>query len=831
MDFFNRTVINQTIKTTGYMLFSSAKHTTVFSLILLALFLFSFFPDIANMPNTIISKSSATIQTQSTKASALRARFQRIETTSTIPDALKGVIEHTDFYGQTFNWYLHEGDLVIDGDFVVDLPLLVHGHLVVSGDLEAKIYQQIPVLVSGDVISQIIYLNDSWLNAGGNVVTRAVILRDRDSAPSVINASGFVYTDLLDTYGDACEPRKIIQSAIQIPGWGTYQNLELLTPEFANHLPVKSDDTDYYDVLEEWIDDDSNRVLLADLLRALKAGKSIHKENIKPPAPAEVQCWLQETDEATLKQLASQNEAFSLRIALRPYPLSEALQQQLSRHSSLNIRRALAVRTDLTHSVLQQMSNDSDDVVKIRISPLLANQHLDLPQRFSANSSDEVRLLYAQSENAVNDFAIAEILAKDPLIKIRLALSSHDRLDFGLLKTLMFADEDLSVRRNAVRTAFRSGQIDQETFLRLIVDSDEKIRAMAAQTKIWMTDSRFDHRLVSEKMLSHSDIAVRSAAASGFIEWPDLAAKIANDSSPEVRKWAARGLFTPPESLLQLAVDDDFDVRSSLVYNPLSTTEALDKLVDRELKTWRNSFSSSNKEGMDRSLFNMKLLRHRAISPEALRKLKEAGIPYFSANTLEEQPNWPADIVIIYVLQSADDDSSIIEKLAIQRIRKKAEQQQKSGWPEPEAILADMLESNVYDLQKFAALSRFTPPDALKKFAERYDTKEDYTYILENIAANPSTPVDILLQWAGHDDFVYHLLKNPQLPLPVLEKIAQIAPTHEEKGVAATQTDDEVEQMPTIVFGQEAQSLYAKEAQVLLKALKSRRENISVDVN
>lgn len=826
MDFINRAV-----KATIYPLLKLLKRPPLTFLISLMPFLFSASQATASETNEAAAKDAVTMQAQPTTASDLRSRLQRIETAKDIPDELNLLIKNTDFYDRTFNWYLHEGDLVVHGDFDVDLPLLVKGNLVVSGDLTARVYREIPVLVSEDAVARVIYLNDSWLNAAGNVVSRAVILRDRDGAPSVINAGVFVYTDLLDTYGDACEPRKIIPSAIQIPGWESAQNLELLAPEFANRLPAaKSDDPDYdyYEALEEWSDDGGNKTLVADLLKALKAGKSIHNVNTKPSAPAEVQSWLPETDEAALEKLAGQNETLARRIALRPYPLSEELQRQLSRHPSLNVRRALAMRTDLTQDVLQQMGNDADDIVKLRITALQSNQGVDLSQRPDANSSDQIRLAYAQSEDAIKDPAIAEMLASDPLVKVRLALSSHDSLDFDLLKTLMFTDADLSVRRNAVRTAFRNGRVDQDAFLRLIVDSDEKIRAMAAQTRIWMKDKRFNNRLTIEKMLENPDVTVRSAAASGFIGWPDLNAKIARDPAPEVRKWAVRSIFTPPDLLLQLAQDNDFEVRSSLAFNRLATTAALDKLVDEELETWRSSFSGHNKEGIDRSLFNMALLKHRAISPEALRKLKTAGIPYFSADSLDEQPNWPADIVITYALQSTGDGSSFAEKSAIQSMRKKAEQQKKAGWPEPEIILAEMLESNIYDLQKFAALSRFTPSDALRKFAERYVAEEDYAYIVEDIAANPLTPTDILLQWAGQDDFIYHLLKNPALPLPVLEKIAQLAPPHEEKTVVADQTDDEVEQMPTVVFGQEAQNLYAEEARILLKARKNREDGTPV---
>ncbi len=818
----------------------------------------------ANTTNNNTQKTETTVTVNS-----LRPRLVRLEVTEAIPDDFKQLAERSEFYGKTFGWYLHEGDLVVYGDLEVDLPLLVRGHLVVTGDMSTKVYHEMPVLVSGDVIAQSISIYGGWLNNGGNMVTKAVILEDHDSARSFIGSNGLIYTELLSTYGDSCQATKIVETAIQLPIWNDYQNLHLLAPEFARHLPQGTPNFDEFsDDWEEWKENDKGQALFKELLSALKENRSIRNENVALSAPSEVRSWQQDITNTELEALSEEKDHLASRIALRPWPLSQRLQEILSRHDSVEVRMALAQRRDLIDSIQLKLCNDSDEKVKAQ----LAQNYSSCAQSLGASSPFETRLVYAQSQTALDHTAVA-ILVADPDTRIRLALSSHDWLDSVSLQTLMFDDKDIAVRRNAVRTGFRSGKIGPEKFLRLIADTDEKIRNIAVQTKIWRKDKRFDRRFGVENMLKSPYPIVRSAGASGFIEWPDIASEMAQHADLDLRKAAATSMFTPPQFLHTLSQESNFEIRASLARNFLTPTDVLDRLVDRELKSWRSSGSNfnynSNKDKKKwqsdiKNLLNRfgisslndidkiplsdiedlleppaismpndddekwlsyikELIKHPSISPEALHRMQQAGIPYFSDELLKEQANWPADIVIVYGFLSVKDFADDNETPVVNRIKEEADRQRMLGWPDPEKILVMMLESNIPDLHVLAATSRFTPPEALRRYVQRHGDDEMYEDVMESIARNPATPEDILLTWVNQNRNIRNMLENPNLPFTVLSKIADFPISIKEEQILTSQADDEVEQMPTIVFGKE-RSKYTEHARILLNARKLRNK-------
>jgi len=164
-----------------------------------------------------------------------------------------------------------------------------------------------------------------------------------------------------------------------------------------------------------------------------------------------------------------------------------------------------------------------------------------------------------------------------------------------------------------------------------------------------------------------------------------------------------------------------------------------------------------------------KTIDHPAAPPETLRALHAKGIPNFNPSDMTEQPNWPADVLISAALSYAinlieDEDRPIFGTIAATAKHVTADPASAAD------VLAAMLASRIYHLQRFAAASRFTPPEALAACVSNpHDTN---SYILDSIARNPATPIEVLQQFYESDDKrIHEMLKNPELPDAVLEWI------------------------------------------------------------
>ncbi len=200
--------------------------------------------------------------------------------------------------------------------------------------------------------------------------------------------------------------------------------------------------------------------------------------------------------------------------------------------------------------------------------------------------------------------------------------------------------------------------------------------------------------------------------------------------------------------------------------NATAPPETLARLVDTITRSFGDSGSIAHGQEEDVQRLAYAALEHPATPPESLRALHALDLwPYFHPGNAMDQPNWPADLLVefglTYCAGTVSGKAEIESFAAIDDARH----------TEPlEDVLAAMARSPIYYLRR-AVANRHTPPEALAEFVRDPARAED-TGLLNDIAKNPATPIEILLAWAEAGVRQNGMLKNPALPEPVLAAIA-----------------------------------------------------------
>ncbi|MGW4896111.1 hypothetical protein ACWEQL_28230, partial [Kitasatospora sp. NPDC004240] len=397
-------------------------------------------------------------------------------------------------------------------------------------------------------------------------------------------------------------------------------------------------------------------------------------------------------------------------------------------HPDEDVRRAAAVHRATPEPAVTALAVDASTAVR---RALAAREDLPRPAAavLLADPEGDVRLTMARRVGALPEDLDA--LVGDPDPRVRRVLSALGRTSEADL-----SDPDARVRRAAVE---RRRHLDLAAHLPALArDEDPGVRELAAA-----------------RWRNHD---------------PDALAVLAADPVADVRAQAAANWFTPVEALTALGSDPDPEVLRRLAGNRLAPPSALTRLVD----TFARQAAEAAAGGFpdigspdDRSSLIHAVLRHPATPPGELRRLHALDIlPGFHPGNAMSQPNWPPDLLISFGLQyCASTVSGEEERAHFDRITEAAE-------TEPlEQVLAEMVAGPIYYLRA-AVANRHTPPQALARFVREGDPELE-NYHLEDLAQNPALPQEIMLDWVAQGTRCGYLLRNPELPVPVIDAIAR----------------------------------------------------------
>ncbi|MER7734754.1 hypothetical protein ABTX80_28055 [Streptomyces erythrochromogenes] len=430
-------------------------------------------------------------------------------------------------------------------------------------------------------------------------------------------------------------------------------------------------------------------------------------------------------EEVAVRALAGGPDWFGVLRALAAHPATSPERlAELAAHPEESVRRVVAVHRATPKPAVKALARDESTAVR----RALAGRE-KLPRKVAgalvADSSGEVRLALVRRVGARPEHLRA--LAADPDARVRRVVAA-----LGHAGDADLTDPDPTVRRTAVRK--RSAPELIPLLDALAQDPDTRVR-----------------ELVAQQYRNHT---------------PAVLARLASDAEPCVRAAAAANPFTPVRQLTELAQDPDLAVLVAVSRNTTAPPGTLARLVDTIMAASGDGGRKALGRQEDLQRLAYAALEHPATPPASLRALHAAGLwPYFHPGNAMDQPNWPADLLIEFGLTySASTVSGAAEQASFAAV-------DEARHTEPaEDVLAAMVRSSIHYLRR-AVANRHTPPEALAAFV-RDGAHAGDTGLLDDIAKNPATPVEILLAWAEAGERHYDMLKNPSLPEPVLAAIA-----------------------------------------------------------
>jgi hypothetical protein len=395
----------------------------------------------------------------------------------------------------------------------------------------------------------------------------------------------------------------------------------------------------------------------------------------------------------------------------------------LATHPDPSVRGVVAVHRSTPKSALKLLAADGSVAVR---RALAARERLPrrLAERLLVDASGDVRLTMARRIDAQPEQLRS--LAGDPDPRVRRVVAA-----LGHAGGADLSDPDPVVRRNAVRSRDFAGL--GPVLADLARDEDPGVRALAAE----------QHRN----------------------EDPVSLAVLAEDREPSVRIVAAGNWFTPVEQLTALAADPDLRVLCALSDNEFAPPQTLARLVETVEERYADAVPTADdpSDGVRRLVVN--LLDHQAAPPESLRRLHALRPCHFHPGNAMSQPNWPGDMVVDFGLEYC---ASTIEGEA-ERASFAEVHAARHGGRLTDALCA-MVRSPVYYLRA-AVANRHVPAEVLAEFARTADRELD-GYHLDDLAANPALPLEVQLDWANAGERCSYLLRNPELPEPVLRVLS-----------------------------------------------------------
>lgn len=657
------------------------------------------------------------------------------------------------------DWYVHRGDLTIDGDLDSDLNLVVDGDLTVRGTL-CDAGGEASLVVMGDVRAM-------------NVLTSQLMV-----VLGSLHCSGLVHGDYndycLEVYGKEMSARALVLTdhSASLP--------EALKVEFEYNADSSSGKGRAEDLFVEelvrWQDDDYNT-----FKKVVKEGKVTWIDDGGTELTAK--------EGKELKITGSLPGLFEDVVAVcgegrSPFkkPAGEPLHWQLDGNAAPEVvgqhaaskdvkeRIAAASHPQLSAELVQRLAADSESVVRVAVVHR-AELVPELAAKLAGDKEAEVRRQLAASAHAT---AHLDALVGDASPQVRRACASHKDLNDAQRRKLL-ADAEKPVRTRALRylpvTAAWVAELrsaEDEALAAWAIQHQDEVQDAAAATAMssddWKKDLLDPRKAVREAALNKG----RSVEMLAFLD--ENRDRFVKDDSAKIRSILSSAT-RDAKTLEALSKDKGEYVRKFALDN-LSVPEALlIEEANRLAKAPASSWEMLDPGYADHVTAVQDLLRHPRLPAEAIRILHRV---YPRLWRMEPHRNMPLDVVV----ERALGDSASLEFDPGFREWMRIAQDPKGDHGK---AFAAMLASEENYLLSAARLNRATPPAALLKHAKSI---ADDKYSLEEVAQNPrlgdGSPEAIeLLKWlvALNDGSVDNdLVANPDVPLAVLAELASRSP-------------------------------------------------------
>ena len=677
-----------------------------------------------------------------------------------------------------FHWYIHRGDLVIDGDFDNDMFLVVEGDLTVRGTYNDYRGDSGHLLVLGDVRAEHVL---SWnaFSASGSLYAAGLVLGYYNDFTfevfgPLIAARGLV---MVDKFRDLPDRREV---------------------EFSSYEEGDDDPLDAHlaPQMLDWLDEDHDEITVEEARKLRRAGAEVRvhisdwdeacdqvyagtaflRPYTLPADPDDDSlrlALLQPAAPESVFELASGREGLLYDVGLAPAAPAALLAELAERSTAIEdgARVAFAVASHPSTPPSTLASLAGHDAATVRAA-VIHNPSCtaELATRLLGDASPGVRRALAASPLATPHL---DRLIADRELAVRRAVASHRGLTLAQRRRLI-ADDHPRVRGRALFYTPTSAELVRE----FAASDNAELRRWAAQRANQLarqpaadSDPAAEAARLSleerhQQLLDPSrevrETALRGASWLRFSFIETHGHRFASDESSELRRAAAR-LCRSPEILDQLSRDPDRDVRRAVGENLATPPEVLVALAKRnaDLADDRRGPGMSPRESFANDLMKNPLLPAAAF--EHIARV------YPRAYHMEEHPNLPLALYVSY--ERFDDPYEPGEP----EYRDLAEAHQLVD--RPEELLTLMARSSRGGFRSMAALSSSTPPAELLKMLDEHYQDE---YLMRDLARNAylgsGTPAagQLIERLLAHEDdeVAGAVVGNPHVPREVIEREA-----------------------------------------------------------
>lgn len=667
----------------------------------------------------------------------------------------------TQYYLQTYSWWIYEGDLRLPGDVANDINLIVTGDLIVDGWYNDYCRGEGMLVVMGAMRCQHIlswyglsvrgnldvqgllyqYYNDWCFECAGRVSARAFLGEDKSCQ---FGEGGEIFEGYSGSYGEKQKGCRDSLSMLGLAtgGWDAV-TAHVMEAEAAGRSPF----------------------LLTEARPWPGGGEGLRVRALLHP----------DTPEAELVGLA---QAHPFEVAARRR-LPGAMQDTLAAHADARVRWAIAAAPDLSPANLQRLAGDPDAAVRAAIAA-----RDDCPEhlfpKFAQDAAAKVRAALVHAHGSPNATWLAP-LASDLDCFVRRAVAVVPQLP-PELQTQLLCDEDVVTINRLLRTQVLSGDVLRGQF-----ESPRRQVRLALANAACSGNVPFDslgealrREALCRFLLDPSD-EVRQAAAVYWLPqsfYEANAERLATDVLAEVRQVAAARLCDP-QWLNRLVRDTDTNVREVVSKNPRAPVEALRFLTGSLIK---KPFDSQIKSAV------YALLENPCLPADVVVQLYRYVPP---AYPLDAHPNAPFSAMVEraagYVDCRQDDDDFPIFQRCLQACEK--------GEPNPEDLtqLYEAIFSSTKAYFIDCALANATcPPYLLDRYLTRYwrKSKRGGGYEMCGLGANPALEPETQLRIAAFllEEGAHELLKgfcrNPVVSAEIFAALAFGLPEESDRSSA-----------------------------------------------
>ncbi len=678
---------------------------------------------------------------------------------------------HKDLeYYKNIDWYVHHGDLVIDGNFDNDIQLIVLGDITIKGNYNDDKAGTGYLVCDGDMRVQSLlswnyfsigqslyatgfvgaYYNDYTFRVyGGNFQARAYCSFDRSfTVPN--NPFAEIY---FNSHADSEWQCKSPFYSIIVPEMSTFYDSEdeEISIEEAQQLIAKKGNLS--GAAPEWEEANKsvnkNQIFLHDFQYS-EAPNNLSLERLRYEL-------MQENPPKEFYEAAYKLENLHVDLAhLRNTP--KAIFEKLSTSAQDNVRQALASNASLPSQLLMDLSKDKTEAVR---EALVFN--------------DAIR------EDIVN------VLLKDESVLVHRALACTKNVLND--KTKFLNSDDLRTRQNMAANIY-VGDVDRKNIL-LNEQSDVKEKALEktipnfeninkfihsedTTLQLWAFEKIFELEkeeqsklLTEEQVLNHlysenekiSAIALQNLVAPPFLSFKTFEKHTAHFAKSDLNIGRIRAAqISRQEEVLSLLAKDSVEiVRKSVVANYATPASVLLEMT----KDICNQEEESSTFGMSKreSFVSFSLLKNPRLPEEAFLYIGKI-IP--QSYGIEPHPNLPPDLYLEY---ESNGNPFWFDKPEYEDLQKAL---QSDG--NREELLAVMARSSGGDFIDFVAQSNY---NSLETLSYIFNTFKRDKYTMRSLASNKSlgqeSPLaeEIIKGLIEHEDDEVRaiFLKNPHVAL------------------------------------------------------------------